>query len=101
MQKESLKPIRKAASILRALKGRSLTGLRNKDLAAAAGLSPPEVTRVCAVLIEEGFVTQSETGAYSLSVSLLQIAAAHASEVGSAMSRIQELDQRVRAGSTV
>lgn len=89
----------RALAILKALKGRSLSGLSNKELSQAIGESAVNVTRAVAILMKSGFVTQLETGRYALSIQMLQIATAHAREIQSATERIAQLEQRVQAGS--
>ena len=93
--------VRKGLRILRALRGHSVQGLANRDIAAAADLSAVDVSRLVGVLLDEGFVTRLETGRYALSVQMLQIAQAHAEDVALAQARIAELNQRVSAGAGV
>lgn len=89
----------RALAILKCLKGRSLTGLTNKELSEAICQSAVNTSRAVAILVKAGFVTQLETGRYALSVQMLQIATAHAREIQSASDRIAQLEQRVQAGS--
>lgn len=89
----------KVLRVLKALKGHSLNGLSNSDLAKALGESPATINRCCNTLIAEGLAVQLDTGTYALSVAALQIAQAHANEMARASDRIHELTQRVTAGS--
>ncbi|ODC03216.1 IclR family transcriptional regulator [Terasakiispira papahanaumokuakeensis] len=88
----------KVLRVLKALKGHSLSGLSNSDLAKALNESPATINRCCNTLIAEGLAIQLETGRYALSVAALQIAQAHSTEMARASHRIDELTQRVAAG---
>ena len=88
----------RALKILKALKGHTLTGLSNNDLAKALDDTPSNITRAIDVLVSEGLVTKLETGRFSLSIQALQIAVAHAEEVNRANNRISEINQRIYAG---
>lgn len=85
--------------VLHALRGKSMTGVSNGELAKALGESPATINRCMNTLISEGFATQLENGRFAMSVKMLQIAQAHASEMAKAQSRIDELTQRVNAGA--
>jgi DNA-binding IclR family transcriptional regulator len=87
--------------VLSALKGKTLTGMSNSELAAAVGESPTAITRCMSTLIAEGFAMRHDSGRFSLSVKCLQIAQAHASELARAQGRIDELNQRVNAGANL
>ena len=89
----------KVLKVMQAMKGHSLTGVSNTDLAKNLGMSAPTVNRCVNTLIEAGMATQLETGRYALSVQALSIAQAHANEMAKASDRISELTQRVMAGS--
>ena len=86
--------------VLKALRGHSLTGLSNGDLAKALGESPATINRCLNTLIVEGMATKLDTGRFALSVAVLQIAQAHANEMANAQSRINEINQRVLAGAS-
>lgn len=86
--------------VLKALRGHSLTGLTNGDLAKALGESPANINRYLNTLIAEGMATKLDTGRFALSVAVLQIAQAHANEMANAQSRINEINQRVLAGAS-
>ncbi|MEX2475042.1 helix-turn-helix domain-containing protein [Marinobacter sp.] len=89
----------KCLQVLKALKGHTLTGLSNGDLSKALGESPATINRCLNTLIEAGMATQLDTGRYAHSVALLQVAQAYANEMTHASARINELTQRVSAGS--
>ena len=82
--------------VIKALRGQTLGGLSNSDIAKAVGIPASAVTRT---LISEGFAIKLDTGRFALSVAVLQIAQAHADEMSRASNRIHELNQRVAAGS--
>lgn len=90
--------LRKGLSIIRALKGRSIKGATNKEIASATNLHPVDVSRIVKALIDEGFATR-DGNQFSLSVQMLQISEAHRLEVSNALDRIHELDQRVKIGA--
>lgn len=89
----------RALHILSALKGRSIGGASNKEIATATGIPAATVSRFLATMVAEGFVAQLDNGRYALSVRMLQIAQAHANEISRAKGRIDELEQRVHAGA--
>lgn len=98
------RPTSSAARVLRvlkALRGHTLRGLSNTELAQALGESPANITRYMDLLIDEGFATRLDTGRFAPSIALLQIAQAHASEMASAQQRINEINQRVLAGASL
>lgn len=90
---------RRVLAVLRILKGHTLSGLANSEIARALDESPVNISRALAVLEAEGLVTRLETGRYAHSVAMLQIAQAHASEMARAQDRIMEINQRVAAGA--
>ena len=85
--------------VMKALKGQTLTGLSNGELANKLGESPANINRCVNTLIDEGLAMKLENGRFALSVAMLQIAQAHAAEMSRASSRIEELNQRVMAGA--
>jgi len=85
--------------VLKALRGHSIIGLANGELAKALGESPSTINRCLNTLIAEGMAVQLDTGRYALSVAVLQIAQAHAEEVARMQNRINEINQRVLAGA--
>lgn len=89
----------KVLKVLIALRGHSLTGLSNGQLAKTLGESPSTINRHLNTLIEVGLVEKKPSGLFSHSVMMLQIAAAHANEMSRMQARIDELNQRVFAGS--
>ncbi|EAP7475921.1 IclR family transcriptional regulator [Salmonella enterica] len=91
--------LRRGLRILKALKGKSLYGLSNRELAKALGESEVNVTRAMDDLIAEGMVQRLETGRYAPGMQLLFIAQAFSNEMAVGQARIAELNQRVIAGS--
>lgn len=85
--------------VMKALKGHTLHGLSNSELAKALSESPANITRCMDTLIEAGLATRLETGRFAPGIALLQIAQAHANEMAHAQSRINEINQRVLAGA--
>lgn len=85
--------------VLRALRGHSLSGLGNGELARALRESPATINRCLNTLIAEGCAVRLDSGRYALSVALLQIAQAHTDELARGQHRIDELSRRVAAGA--
>ncbi len=85
--------------VLKALKGHTVTGISNSELAQITGDSPSNVTRSLQTLIDEGFAVKLENGRYAHSVALLQIAQAHAEHMARITGRLHEITQRIAAGS--
>lgn len=84
--------------VLKALKGATLTGRSNSELAKALDESPANINRALNTLIEEGLALKLDNGRFALGIQLLQIAMAHSSEMARAQDRINEINQRVIAG---
>ncbi|EAS0531575.1 helix-turn-helix domain-containing protein [Salmonella enterica] len=98
--KENANPtLRRGLRILKALKGRSLNGLSNRELAKALGESEANISRAMGALIEEGMAQRLESGRYAPGMQLLYIAQAFSNEMAAGQARIAELNQRVLAGS--
>lgn len=93
--KDTLSPVRNTLDLLALLPGHALQGLSNKELAAASGLSPPQVSRYIDVLVTKGLATRLETGRYAPGSRLLGMAVAHADELADASQRLHEIKQRV------
>lgn len=85
--------------VISALKGHSISGLTNGDLAKTLNIPAPTITRLLETLVSEGFAMRLDSGRYALSVKMLQIAQTHANEISRAQDRINELNQRVHAGA--
>ncbi len=85
--------------ILNVLKGKTLSGLSNTEIAAATKIPAPTVTRILAVMVEENFAMQLDNGRYALSVRMLGIAQAHADELDRGQTNINQLKQRVQAAA--
>ncbi len=93
------KAVLRTLAVVETLKGQTLHGLSNREIADAIGDTPVNISRALADLTEAGWVRKLESGRYAHTVKLLQIAQAHANEMSQAQSRIQEINQRVLAGS--
>ncbi|AQT58698.1 helix-turn-helix domain-containing protein [Cellvibrio sp. PSBB023] len=89
----------KVLEVLKALRGHSLIGLSNGQLAKALGESPSNINRCLNTLIAAGLAEKKPSGLFSHSVMMVQIATAHANEMSRARAKLDELDQRVIAGS--
>ncbi|MDZ4378785.1 MAG: helix-turn-helix domain-containing protein [Xanthomonadaceae bacterium] len=85
--------------VFKALKGYSIDGISNGELARSLGESPANVTRALQCLIEEGLAAKLDNGRFSHSVAALQICFAHTRALDASQQRIHELQQRVAAGS--
>lgn len=85
--------------ILNVLKGKTLSGMSNTEIAAATKIPAPTVTRILAVMVEENFAMQLDNGRYALSVRMLGIAQSHADEMERAQTKIGELTHRVKAAA--
>ena len=96
------RPVSAAARVLRvlkALKGHTVTGLSNTELAFLTQDSPSNITRAMQTLIEEGLALKLDNGRFAHSVGVLQIAQAHAEHMARLTGRMQEINQRIAAGS--
>lgn len=91
--------IKRAAKILKALKGVSLTGISNVDLAKNLNESPANITRAAQALIDEGMIIKLDNGRYALSIQMLQIATSHSLEMSSMTNKLNEINQRVITGA--
>lgn len=80
--------------IIKAMKGRSFTGISNKELADTLNEDPSQITRALATLIHAGFVEQLDNNLYALSTEILAIAQRHTREVTGINSKIQEISQK-------
>lgn len=89
----------KVLRVLKALKGNTLTGLSNIEIAQMTGESASNTTRHLAALIAEGLAIKLDNGRFAHSVAMLQIAFAHADHVGRMQDRISEINQRIAAGA--
>jgi len=97
--KETASSARRALRILKILKGHTLTGLANKEIADALRETPVNVSRALDVLIDEGFATRLDSGRYAHSVAMLQIAQAHVTHMANLQDRMTEINRRVAAGA--
>ena len=96
-----MSPMKRVLRVLKALKGHTVTGLSNSELAFLTQDSPSNVTRAMQTLIEEGLALKLDNGRFAHSVGVLQIAQAHAEHVARLNGRMQELNQLIAAGSIV
>ena len=87
--------------VLKASKGHTVTGLSNSELAFLTQDSPSNITRAMQTLIEEGLAVKLDNGRFAHSVGVLQIAQAHAEHMVRLTGRMQEINQRIAAGSIV
>lgn len=85
--------------VLKALKGFTLSGISNGELAKGLGESPANINRALNTLIAEGLAVKLDNGRFAPGIALLQIAQAHANEMSQAQGRINEINQRVLAGA--
>lgn len=90
---------RRVLRVLKALKGHSVMGVSNGELAQALGESPANINRALNTLIEEGLATKLESGRFAHSVAMLQIAQAHYEHCAKVQGRIAEMNQRIAAGA--
>jgi len=81
------------------LKGHTLHGLSNSEIAKALGESPANISRALSVLLAEGFVTKLDSGRYGPGMELAKIGVAHLNELDMAERRINEIRQRTMAGA--
>ena len=85
--------------VLKALLGHTLNGISNGELALALEDSPANINRALNTLIEEGLAMKLDNGRFAPGIQLLQIAVAYSNEMSRAQDRINEINQRVLAGS--
>ena len=89
----------KVLRVFKALKGKTLQGVTNKDLSESLGMSPSSVTICIDTLIAENLAQRLDNGRFALSIGALQIAQAHANEMERASAHIHEINTRVVAGA--
>jgi DNA-binding IclR family transcriptional regulator len=85
--------------VMAALRGHTLSGISNGELAKSLGETAPTINRCMNTLIAEGFAQKLDNGNFCLSVKLLQIAQAHSTEFARMQDRMGEINQRVLAGA--
>jgi DNA-binding IclR family transcriptional regulator len=85
--------------VLIALKGHTITGISNKELADGLGETPVNISRALAYLESRGLATKLDNGRWSHSVAMLQIATAYSSQMASLTDRISEMNRRVAVGA--
>ncbi len=91
-----IKSAEKVLKVLKALRGHSLQGISNQDLAQQLNESPAQIHRALQTLIAEGLARQEENGLFTLGTAVVQIAKAHNDEMERAKARIAEIEQRTR-----
>lgn len=85
--------------VFEAMKGKSLKGCSNGELALAVNDSPANVTRALNTLIQAGFVEKWDDGLFRYSSLMLEIAHAHDIEVKESVDRSIDRRNRVIAGA--
>lgn len=90
----TVKGAEKVLKVLKALRGYSLHGISNRDLAEKLDESPSQITRALQTLVSEGLAKKDENDLYTLGTSVVQIAKSHLAEVERAKARIAEIEQR-------
>ncbi len=85
--------------VLKLLKGHTLTGLSNGQIADALSLTPSAVSLALNSLEATGLAAKLENGRYAHSVGMLQIAQAHADHIGRMQGKINEINARIHAGA--
>lgn len=99
MTKDAVSSARRALRVLKALKGHTMTGLSNKELAVGLGENEVNICRALAELEAEGLAAKLDNGRWAHSVGLLQIAHAHTTHMASLQDRMTEINRRVAAGA--
>jgi len=84
--------------VWKALRGHTLTGLSNQELATMTGESAANVSRALATLAAESLVSKLDNGRYAHSIATLQIAQAHAEHCERVTARIAQINQNIVAG---
>ncbi|MCU4601882.1 helix-turn-helix domain-containing protein [Acinetobacter ursingii] len=84
--------------VLKALRGRSLSGATNQELSKQIGTSPATITRALKTLEQHGFAQKLDDGSYAQGKFFIQAAYAHAEEIDRAQGRINQHIQQVFAG---
>jgi len=90
----TIKAAEKVLKVFKALRGYSLQGISNRDLAEKLNESPSQITRALQTLVSEGLAKKDENDLYTLGTSVVQIAKQHLAEVERAKARIAEIEQR-------
>lgn len=83
--------VRNAAAIVTALAGAVPDGLGNKDIAAACAITPAQVTRLCAPLIEVGWVRKLTTGNYCIRAEFASLLLRVTASFNTAEQRLEDL----------
>ena len=96
--KEKINGTQRALRILKALKGRTMDGLSNKDLCEAIDETPVNITYATAILESEGFLRKLPTGNWTLSFALLNLAVCYEQDMQAVNERFNEMRHRVATG---
>ncbi|PTQ91249.1 helix-turn-helix domain-containing protein [Agitococcus lubricus] len=90
----------RALSVLKALRGHSLSGLSNGQLATHLNETPTNITRALQDLAAADLVQKLDNGNFAHTPLMEQIALAHLNSLNQAEQRIKELQRRaaVHAG---
>jgi DNA-binding IclR family transcriptional regulator len=89
----------RALRVLTALRGHTLNGISNGELAKRCDAPPSAITRALAALIQEGYAVKLDNGRFAPGIAQLQYAQQTANELANASDRIAELTQRIATGS--
>jgi len=92
----TVKSAEKVLKVLKALRGHSLQGVSNQELAKKLEESPSQIYRALQTLVAEGLVKKDENDLYTLGTALVQMAKAHDNEIERAKARIAEIEHRTR-----
>lgn len=94
-QAQTQTALRKGLRVFKALRGHTLNGMSNAEIAQASGCSRSDVTRIMQALIEEGLAEKREDGRFTLGIATLQIATLYQREVATMQEKICEIHRRV------
>lgn len=93
--------VRRICKLLQILKGHALDGLALTEITKALNDgSASTVLRTLQTLADESMVIQHDTGRWSLSVLMLQIAEATSNEFSRKSTRMAEIKMRIKAGAS-
>ncbi|MFV5413877.1 helix-turn-helix domain-containing protein [Acinetobacter baumannii] len=84
----------KVLKVLKALRGHSLKGATNQELANQLNESPSTITRALQTLVKEGLAKLEQDGSYTMGTAFVQIAKSHNAEIERAKARIEEVEKR-------
>lgn len=87
----------KVLRVMKALRGHSLEGRTNGELAKSLNETASTINRCLETLIHEGMAEKLGNGKFALSVQTLGLAHAHATEIEQAKQSIEHLQGRIAA----